>query len=391
MTARLILFALIVAALAAASTYLYFAGGGGPGIDPAVATNAMDVMSKDGPHPVVEIAEPEFNFGTMQTYTTQSHKFVVKNVGTAPLRMRLVDTTCKCTMSKVDQSEIPPGGSTEIELEWNAESDAGPFTQSATIESNAPDMPRITLTVTGTLVSPAEVMPDQIVLTDLKRSEGTLVAAHLYANVQGFKVVSAEVKQEGASTPAEFFEVKLVELPAEKRVRPEAVAAYEIQLRVKPGLPVGPFRQKIVVTTEPDLKTPTVIPITGNVRGDLSMLGPGWDSAQDIFKLGDVDGTTGKTFEFSLLVRGPHRDEAKPRVVRIDPDLFQVTIGEPVPVGDGAVLKYPVTLVIPPGTPSVNRYGSSTSKLAELFIDGGHPELGELRMRFRIGVLGAEK
>src|SRR3954469_13838111 len=75
---------------------------------------------------------PNYNFGSMQRGTTKSHEFVIHNTGTAPLTIRNAGTTCKCTLSKVAEESIAPGGSTSVKLEWTAKVDHGPFQQTAT-------------------------------------------------------------------------------------------------------------------------------------------------------------------------------------------------------------------------------------------------------------------
>src|SRR2546430_284888 len=92
----------------------------------------------DGKSPKVEIKEQHFDFGSMQRGTRKSHEFEIRNVGNAPLTLKSRGTTCKCTVSKVPDETVPPGGTTSIRLQWTAKSDSGPFRQTATIETNDP-------------------------------------------------------------------------------------------------------------------------------------------------------------------------------------------------------------------------------------------------------------
>src|SRR5205085_8728391 len=69
--------------------------------------------------PRVEAPETHYNFGKMARGTSMSHDFVIRNVGTAPLKLPFSRTTCKCTLSKLPSAPIPPGGSAKVTLEWS--------------------------------------------------------------------------------------------------------------------------------------------------------------------------------------------------------------------------------------------------------------------------------
>src|SRR6476620_4482600 len=75
--------------------------------------------------PRIVVDQAHYDFGSMQRGTSKSHEFVIRNVGNAPLKIRNGGTTCKCTLSKVEDESIPPGGSTMVKLEWTAKVDSG--------------------------------------------------------------------------------------------------------------------------------------------------------------------------------------------------------------------------------------------------------------------------
>ena len=106
---------------------------------------------KEAPRIVVD--EPHYDFGTMQRGTSKSHEFVIRNIGNAPLKIWNGGTTCKCTLSKVADESIPPGGSTTVKLEWTAKSDSGPFRQTATILTNDPTQSQVELSVDGQILA----------------------------------------------------------------------------------------------------------------------------------------------------------------------------------------------------------------------------------------------
>src|SRR5215213_9795469 len=126
--------------------------------DPDAADRLADELAAnaktgaaEAPHIVVD--EPHYDFGSMQRGTSKSHEFVIRNTGNAPLKIRNGGTTCKCTLSKVADESIAPGGSTTVKLEWTAKSDGGPFRQTATILTNDPTQSQVELVVEGQILA----------------------------------------------------------------------------------------------------------------------------------------------------------------------------------------------------------------------------------------------
>ena len=67
---------------------------------------------------VVVVNGSEFDFGVMERNGTRSHRFEIKNAGTAPLQLEKGETTCKCTINKLVDGVLKPGESVMVELEW---------------------------------------------------------------------------------------------------------------------------------------------------------------------------------------------------------------------------------------------------------------------------------
>jgi len=68
-----------------------------------------------GATPQAVVGETAFDFGTIFEDRVLSHTFVIKNTGTATLRLEDVDPDCACTVASFDKT-IPPGGQGEITL-----------------------------------------------------------------------------------------------------------------------------------------------------------------------------------------------------------------------------------------------------------------------------------
>jgi len=115
-------------------------GGFGP---PAIPTK---------PQPQIEVPESEHSFGTVYQGTVVTHSFTVRNRGTATLRISKVHSNCGCTSSYHDE-EIPPGGEGRVELRIDtADLSGGPQRKNATISSDDPAAPQVTLWMAGEIV-----------------------------------------------------------------------------------------------------------------------------------------------------------------------------------------------------------------------------------------------
>jgi hypothetical protein len=103
----------------------------------------------DAPAPKVVVDQSRYDFNTLDLASAGSHEFVFSNAGKAPLKLAAGQTSCRCTMSSIEEKEIPPGGSTKVKITWKSNDRPGPFEQTAKILTNDPKQPEITLTISG--------------------------------------------------------------------------------------------------------------------------------------------------------------------------------------------------------------------------------------------------
>lgn len=105
-----------------------------------------------GPQPQIEVVEVEHDFGKVTQGTVVTHSFTVKNRGTAPLRILKVQSNCGCT-STFFTEEVLPGAEGRVELRIDTASVAGgSHRKNATISSDDPAAPQLTLWMVGEVV-----------------------------------------------------------------------------------------------------------------------------------------------------------------------------------------------------------------------------------------------
>ena len=129
--------------------------------------------------PKVIVEQDEFDFGNAELGDVGRHQFVIKNEGRGPLILTKGETSCVCTLSSIEQPEVPPGGSTKVEVEWHPKAH-GPFRQSAQVLTNDPKRSRFELVVYGDVVSSYRIDPATIVFSGLAPNRSATGEARVY-------------------------------------------------------------------------------------------------------------------------------------------------------------------------------------------------------------------
>ena len=109
--------------------------------------------------PSIKVDSASQNFGKTFTGLQLSHTFKIRNDGDAELVIDRIDFDAGCYLVGEYSSKIPPGKSIELSLATDARKIEGAFVRTATILSNDPAMPRLTLRMTGICSPPIELEP----------------------------------------------------------------------------------------------------------------------------------------------------------------------------------------------------------------------------------------
>lgn len=340
-------------------------------------------VSADSRASRVEVDDPTFDFGSMQRGTTKSHQFVFKNVGTAPLTLRVGQTSCKCTLGTVDDEPIPPGESVEVELEWSAKQDGGEFRQTATILTNDPTQSQVLLTVFGTIVQATGVSPPDLVFDKVPAGGVKTAEVYLMAMLQDeLHVGSAMLTDEKTR---DLFDIQIEPVAKEALPDPKAKAGVKISVTSKPGLPVGRFDQWLSLTTDLADAKKLDIPVVGRVVGDISLYGRDWSEERATLSLGRVKSSTGKKSTINIVVRGEQAGEVEFSFVSANPPELNVEIGEAKKLKDDLV-HVPLTVEIPPGTRPMAFLDTAQGDEGRIVIGTTHPTIKELVVGVRFAV-----
>jgi hypothetical protein len=337
--------------------------------------------------PKVLVSERSYDFGAVERDTTVRHTFHFSNIGNAVLTLRAGTTTCtKCTIAELEKPEVKPGETVDVVVEYIASVDQPRFRQMAPIITNDPEQQRVELNISGKVTSKYRVIPDQLVLSKVSANETKTAEIKIVAFLADeVKLVSHEFL--GAETAA-YFEARSEPIPKADLKEEDAKSGCRVIVTLKPGLPLGPFRQTIRLTLQMgDAEDTTVeVGIFGSIDSDISIVGPGWNDDLGKLTIDSVKRAEGATRKLLLLVRGDHRHDLTIKPVKLDPPWLKVKLGEPSPLAGGTVVQVPLTIEIPPGTAPVNRLGSEQAKLGEIVLETSHPQAKQIRLYLKFAI-----
>jgi hypothetical protein len=354
-----------------------------PGLPNGTSAPTPELVKADERSPRVEVDQPHFNFGTMQRGTTKSHEFVIRNVGTAPLTLRVGQTSCKCTLGDVTNRPVPPGESTRVKLEWNAKVDLGPFRQTAMIHTNDPVHSIVELTIEGEILDTSGVQPSEFMFDKIQVGEEKTAEVYVMAMLQDeLKVRDAVIADEESR---DKFVVEVEPVEQDELPDPRARDGIRLKVTAKPGLPVGRLYQWVTLNTNLAEAETLEIPIVGRVVGDISVYGTGWNEEQGVLTIGRVKSSEGKKVPVNVMVRGPGAENVKVDVQSVDPPEMKVTVGKPKKLRAG-LLHVPVEIEVPAGTRPMVRLNTAQGEEARVVLTTTHPKISELTLGVRFSV-----
>jgi uncharacterized protein DUF1573 len=343
-------------------------------LSPGVANEAL---------PRLQVDEPVYKFDSMQRGTKKSHEFVIKNVGTAPLKVRAGTTSCKCTLSEVSEDPIPPGGTSHVKVEWTAKADSGPFTQTANILSNDPLHSTMELRVEGSIMTASGVEPPDLLFDKIPVGESRTAQVYVMAMLQDDLTVSDPVLSDASTR--DKFDVKIEPVDPKDLPNKTAKKGVRISLTAKPGLPVGRFVEWLSLKTSLKDAETLEIPIVGQIVGDINVAGNTWSEDQGAVKLGSVRSSEGRKEKLSLMVRGEAAQTTTFKVESRDPEDLKVTIGEPRKLRDNLV-QVPLEIEIPAGTRPMVRLDTAQGERGKIVLSTTHPKVKEMAIGVQFSV-----
>lgn len=102
-----------------------------------------------GVSPRVWLSSTTWDFGELWWGDRCQTEIEIRNVGHAPLEIRNIKTSCGCTVVNPNKTRLEPGESDRVRLSYDTQKGVVDVAQTATIETNDPGQPSLTLTIRG--------------------------------------------------------------------------------------------------------------------------------------------------------------------------------------------------------------------------------------------------
>ena len=356
---------------------------------PKVSTAISNVISASdigSPRTVVE-GGFKFEFGSMAHQATAQRAFLVRNEGDKTLKLDFDYASCGNCIEVADAYKnivIPPGESREVVVTYNARKDGPKFQESAHYKTNDPSLPAMELIVAGVITKPIRLIPEELAFGTISFSDG----AAGKVIVLGYHSPKIEVLSHKFSNKwmDNQLEVSVTPLPTEKVLEKDqhATCGLEIQFTAKSGLPLGLINETATLQIRAEAEHNIEIRITGEVVGDITVIGKNYSAERGVLSLGLMKQGQGGTFTLYMLVKGPYRKDVKLSTGEHDPpNTFDVRIGDGTPLADGRAIKFPITIEVSKSAPTQTRMGDVRGPLGKIVIETTHPGVKQVPISVR--------
>jgi len=217
--------------------------------------------------PKIVINESVKDYGTVPKGDDLVWDFVAKNEGKTDLVIDQVKPSCGCTVANFDKS-IKPGATGKISLKVETKNFSGPISKSATVTSNDPANPNMTLVLKAIVKPYVDILPQGYVRFSALQGEASTQSVTLVTEEK------APFKVEKVDTPADKAWLKAKISPVAEKDRTPGKGdnvQYKIDITLEKDAPVGLLNEKVVAYTNVP-KAPTVeITVSGLVRPVISV------------------------------------------------------------------------------------------------------------------------
>lgn len=329
--------------------------------------------TEGGPQPLAVVeGDLVYKFDSKSQQEKFDHTWIIKNKGDADLVLHLQSTTCMCTVAefpKVSESDsitIKPGGETPLHLTFETKDTEGRYSKSATVGTNDPKHPTITVGTDGSVYPAIIVKPTEkgvyfaSIPNDVESSERVALFSPDRPEMKITKVTS--------SRPDVVVPV-LVPLSALDRISLKCKGGWRMSVNIKPGMPLGRFHESIVLQTDHPKQSEVRIEVAGKVDGPIA-------AKPEHLSLPSISGKNGGDGNVLLTVRGMRDTTFK---VAKAPEKLKVNVGPMNPAKNTGV--YKMTVTVAPGT-------APGQIEDEIILTTDHPQAAILKIPVNIFVNG---
>ena len=330
-------------------------------------------IAEEPPFPKLAIEERVYQFGKMEVDEEKKHSFRIQNKGKGPLQIGRGPTTCTCTISKLQNGTIAPGGFADVELRWKPTKGDPKFHKTALVWTSDPEFREVAFEIAGEVVPKIEVVPPALNAGEVTEEHGAaatgLIGSQLDKNL---KIVAVE--------PADAnLTVSYKPLAKSELDRRQWTAGYEVTATVGQGIPWGHYRSLARIRTANTIINLEVTAVrTGTIRflQPVPIVGSPalWSASKSMLNLGIFRHEQGRKIAIPALVSSM-KGELRLASVESNVDFLKIQV-EPDPgiqTGNRQGIRF--VLEVPPGSPPV---AFPSWAPAHVKVRTNHPTLSEI-------------
>ena len=109
--------------------------------------------------PAIDVQPTVLEFGVMQQNQALDQVVTIRNLGGAPLHIDEIRPDCGCTIAKLLVQDLPPGGETRVNINFNSQKFEGPIEKIVRIYSDDPTVPVFELPIRADIHVPLIIQP----------------------------------------------------------------------------------------------------------------------------------------------------------------------------------------------------------------------------------------
>lgn len=221
-------------------------------------------VADGGPQPRLFVLQRRLDLGPVIEGDTKRATWILENRGNADLIITSTRSSCGCTVVRLTEEEmtIKPGGSLNLEADFNSTGRKNQLTKSITVNTNDPTEPTIKLSFNVTVEALYELTPSKLInLRSVRRGQEASQTIDLLPapNHRAVDLISVELPD---GDPIRFTDEPL----SSRNGR-----GIRIRLTVEESAAVGALTSNIRIKFRVDgLEREQVLPIRGQVVGDLT-------------------------------------------------------------------------------------------------------------------------
>ena len=206
---------------------------------PSSAATAEEAPADPEKAPRIKFDTARWDFGTMYQNEKVSHDFVYRNAGKGPLRIEKVKTSCGCTAAEPSHREILPGQQGTLSVTFSSGHFRDRVTKLVYVDTNDPEEPRVTLTITGVVKMEVQVTPISIYVGQMKLGAKAVRSVDILpVEVSKFKLLGTR-----ATGPA-------IEVVRTESIKKDGKQGYRLAVQYGPVSKPGRVSASLLVQTD---------------------------------------------------------------------------------------------------------------------------------------------